>query len=125
MSSEILDIQKIKDEVSQLLGRDVHPNDLTFRAGVILCSCMLVGTDLDAIADFTGYSKARGILQKCLRNINESGIAKPDGTLDLRWDADTEDKKAVQIVLDFLAVAGQVKRESDSSGSLFYLNNDK
>src|SRR6185369_12712635 len=112
MSSE-LTIQTIKEEVSQLLGESVHPNDLTFRSGVILCACMVVGTDLDAISEFTGYSKARGIIQNCLERMRETGIITVDGKLDLRWDLADPGVQAVAIVLDIMTIAGQVTRTPD------------
>lgn len=127
---EPIGIAGVKNLAMEMLG-PIHSNSFEFRAGVIMLAIIQVGTKEEKIAEFTGYSLKRGIIQKVLRNMVSSGILNEEkNALRVDWlgkydeSEDKTENQVVAFVMDCMTIAGHFIR-SEENGELFYKMSDK
>jgi len=109
-STEIT-LGSIKHDVG-LYCQGSHENSLEFRAGVVLYAAALVGTNPKDIAEFTGYSLKRGIVQGILKRIEDQKLIVA-GRLNVLWEkeSDSDEVSHTRVVMDIMCAAGQLVRE--------------
>ena len=126
---KVPDIVGIKQSVREMLGVNVHMNEFIFRVGVILLAFIRVGPSEQAIANFTGYSLKRGIVQRVLRRMREVGIYQ-DGLFRVEWlgeyddSEDREQSQTVAFVLDCMVIDGKLSRNIIDGEFYYSLTDD-
>lgn len=110
-ADEPLTIEKIRSIVEEL-ELVKHKSEMPFRAAVLLLSMLVVGDDVKALCDFTGYSIKRGIVQKFVRRAHESGIFK-DNILRVEWLDEDAEAANIAFVLDAMVLCGEFERGYD------------
>jgi hypothetical protein len=110
MSADTVTIADIKQAVREL-DPNLAPTANAFKAMVVLLSLGQVEFDLDAICQFTGYSKRRGIVQRFMHNIESNGIYK-DGKIHCEWM--DEEHGGIALMCDALVATGLLTKTLDT-----------
>ena len=119
-----VEMKHLRQFVDACFNGEVHPNSLEFKSAVMLCASTVIGLDHNRLAEFTGYSLKRNIIQNFVKRVQDQFMHR--SYVHLVWLDKGEEmpdnlEKTVMIICDFMVAAGQFTRQPDGDDYTYSL----